>query len=237
MEMSIEMLGIGACCIDLGQRRLWIDALNEYSSYLELQKEDILLFTHADGDHFLAEKVVEYGQNILIIGPPSIAYPLLSTGKIDPERLTIMYPPEKDKLLQYTVDDIRISIIQTEHFIDWNPIHVSFLIEAQGKRVFVTGDSHIDPTRPQLYEDLDCLVYSLIKKEVVKGQMSGNIGAHYHLCEIQEIKYRYNPRIIVCNHVLNCAWSVDGDVMDECLRTNDVKDVFVPRNDSTSIQI
>lgn len=235
MDVTIEMLGVGACCLSLGDRRILIDAYNEFYTMKDTHPNDILLFTHDDRDHFLAEKVLEHASVNLVIGPPSIAYPLLASGKMDPAQLKIIYPPEKANPQDYMVDDIKISVIQTEHFIGWNTIHVSYLITVREKKIFVTGDSYIDPTRPQLYENLDCLIYSLIKEEVVKGKMNSEAGVIYHLQEIQEIKYRYNPQLIVCNHVLNCGWSVDGDLMAECLERNHIRDVFVPVKGNTSI--
>lgn len=237
MDLTVKMLGVGACSLEMGNRRILIDAYNEFYTMQDTHPDDILLFTHDDRDHFMAEKVLEYSQGNLVIGPPSIAYPLLASGEMDPAQLKIIYPPEKANPQDYMVDDVKISVIQTEHFVGWNTIHVSYLIAMGEKRIFVTGDSYIDPNRPQLYENLDCLVYSLIKEEVVKGKMSSETGVIYHLQEIKEIQYRYNPKLIVCNHVLNCGWSVDGDVMAECLERNHISGVFVPVQGKTSIAI
>lgn len=234
-QIKIKMLGIGACSLELENRRLFVDACNEFVTIEDARPDDILLFTHDDGDHFMVEKVLAHAPNNRIVGPPSIAYPLLSSGKIDPGQLTILYPPEKDKPLKCSVDGITLSVVQTEHFIDWNPVHISFLVAMGGKRIFVTGDSYVDSTRPHLYENLDCLIYSLIKKEVVKGQMGHKAGVIYHLHELQEIKDRFHPKMIICNHVLNCGWSVDSKAMEECLRINHVEDVFVPGDTETCI--
>jgi hypothetical protein len=234
-EIKIKMLGIGACYVKVGNRRIFIDAFNEYNTVTDLKADDIILFTHDDKDHFVSEEVVKQYRGNLIIGPPSIAYPLLCAGNIDSKQLKVAYPAQIGNPILFNLDDITISMIQSQHFMDWNPIHVSYLIEVDQKRIYITGDTHINHMNPKVYDKLDCLIYSLIKEEVVKSQMSSEVGVIYHMNEINDIQYRYQPKLILCNHVLNCDWAVKIEDMEDCLKRNKVQGVLVPHTEEVCI--
>lgn len=161
-SIHVGMLGVGAFYLQIGNRRILVDAFNENIPSPEIQSDDLIVFTHDDNDHFCAKRVVENYKNNVIIGPLSIAYPLLSSALIDLEKLIIMYPSEVDKPCRYDKEEIGISMYQTKHFGDWNPIHVSYLINAGGKRIYVTGDSTPSMNTPHLYRDLDCIIYNVV---------------------------------------------------------------------------
>ena len=235
-SVSIRFLGIGAVCLESKDMRLYIDAFNDRNAAPEISKSDILLFTHDDGDHFLAEMVERHYQGNLIIGPPSIAYPLLTGGIVTPDKLVILYPQEKNKPQCYTVGEVCIQAFNTTHSINWEPVHISFLIEICGKRIYVTGDSGLDHSFADIYSDLDCLVYSLILEDVVKDRMPKVEGVVFHLSELLDIKRRYHPRLILCNHLLHCDWTVDAKAINDGTRHHQIEGIFAP-DDSSPYEI
>lgn len=236
-NISVGMLGVGAFYLQIENRRIFVDAFNENIPSPEIKSDDIIIFTHTDNDHFSLKGIIENCKNNVIVGPPSMAYPILSSGLIDPEKLIIMYPEVVDKPSHYDEGEIGISMYQTKHFGDWNPIHVSYLINVGGKRIYITGDSTLNRNTPHLYQNLDCIIYNVVSKDVVEGKMSSEIGAIYHLNEITDMKYRYNPGKIVCTHLLDCSWTVNIDEMEACLIRNNVKDVYIPKDKDSTIVI
>lgn len=224
--ISVRLLGIGACLIETPEARIYVDAFNEYGKVTDLDENDILLFTHDDGDHFKLEPFMACYRNNRVVAPPSVMVKLLGQG-VPYERLFSVFPPEYLKPETVMLDAIKIHAYQTPHFMDWHPIHVSYRIEAAGKSIYITGDSHLAEDMGPVFTGVDLLILSLIRWEVVVGKMDSATGSIHHLAEITEAFYRYQPRHILCNHLLNCSWAVDSREMKMRLAVNGIKKVSV----------
>lgn len=193
------------------------------------------MFTHDDGDHFSAKSVNENYIGNTIFCPPSIAYKLLAGGIVYPEKLVVFSPPERDKPQEYSVNDTVIKAYNTEHFVNWHPAHLSYLIEFRGKRIYITGDSHPDNSLPDIYNNFDCLVYSLVMEDVVKDRISKEEGAVFHLAELLDIRNRYKPGVIICNHLIDCSWTVNPHHMNDCLKFHNIEGIIVPTDSAPYI--
>ncbi|HMB23619.1 MAG TPA: hypothetical protein VKP08_12335, partial [Anaerolineales bacterium] len=80
-QIRIQLLGIGAARIQLGETLVYIDAFNDYNDKPLISRNDLILFTHTDGDHFSVAKLAEtIKQENLVVGPPSISYACLQAG-------------------------------------------------------------------------------------------------------------------------------------------------------------
>jgi len=93
-RVTINLLGISAVKISDSQKTIYIDAFAEHVPSFEVEKADLILVTHNDGDHFLPDKTAQAARKTgaMVVGPPSIANPLLADERFPPERLEIIYP-------------------------------------------------------------------------------------------------------------------------------------------------
>lgn len=235
MDNSIEirLLGIGAASISIKKRNIFFDAFNDYNPAPKIRKNDIILFSHDDGDHFSAKNLLSSVlYTNVIIGPPSIAYPLLSSGKIDSKQLQVPYPQKIQNPIIINIDDINISVFNTEHFVNWKPVHVSFLIKYGGKSIYLTGDSYLSSEQKEHLTGIDCVVYNLVKEEVVENKISKKAGLYYHMSELLQVKYDYQPKLIICSHLLNCDWTVDSKDLKTLINQSGIGNIIVPQSES-----
>lgn len=237
-SITIRLLGIGAVSISNKKRNIFFDAFNDYNPAPKLKEDDILLFSHDDGDHFSPKSVLDsvLPKNI-IVGPPSIAYPLLSSGKINPKQLKVPYPQQIQDPVTVNVEDISISIFSTEHFAGWKPVHVSLLIRHIDKGIYLCGDSYLTPELKKHLTGIDCIVYNLLKDEVVKNKMSKRDGLYHHMSELLRVRYEYKPKIIICSHLLNCNWTVDPRDLKNLIEHSKVDNIIVPQSENDVVKI
>jgi len=237
MSTTVRLLGIGGAQIQFGDFSIFIDAFNEYTDPPRLSSKDIILFSHGDGDHFNAQKTLGASDKNEIIGPPGIAYPLLAGTGLDPERLKIVYPPNLNSPVELEIDQLKIKVYQTKHFIDWEPDHISFLLKCNGKKIYFTGDSHMFYfDDPEIY-DADALICSLIIKDVVMGKMSSEAGAKLHIPELKDIQKALKPKMVIGNHLIDCGWAVKTADMKREIEEEGMKDIVIPESDSEKILI
>jgi L-ascorbate metabolism protein UlaG (beta-lactamase superfamily) len=237
-SMTIRLLGIGAAWISIDKRNIFFDAFNDYNAAPKLNPKDIIIFSHDDGDHFSAKILLS---SVLptntIIGPPSISYPLLTSGKINAEQLHVPYPQEMQKPAILNIGDISISIFNVEHFVNWRPVHVSFLIKYGNKSVYLSGDSYLPPSLKEHLAGLDCIVYNLVKEEVVKNIISKKEGLYHHLSELLQVRHDFKPKLIIGSHLLNCDWTVDAKELDRLIKQAEIGNVVIPQSESDAIDI
>ena len=50
--VSVNLLGIGAVKISDGEKIIYIDAFSEFVKSKPVERADLILLTHDDGDHF-----------------------------------------------------------------------------------------------------------------------------------------------------------------------------------------
>lgn len=236
--VTIQLPGIGAASISIGERNIFVDAFNEHNSLPELKENDIILFTHDDGDHFSPTSLFSavLPDNI-IIGPPSIAYPLLSSGKVKSKQLQILYPPQVQEPGIENIDGVSISVFNTEHFYNWRPVHISFLIEYGDKKIYITGDSFLSPHHKKFLTGIDCIICNLLRGEVAEERMSKMEGTYHHISELLKIQYEYKPGLIICNHLLNCDWTVEPEDLNALIKKAGIKNIVVPLSEDEIVKI
>jgi hypothetical protein len=237
-SITIRLLGIGAVSISIKNRNIFFDAFNDHNPAPELKEDDIILFSHDDEDHFSPGKLLSHvlPENT-IIGPPSIAYPLLSSGKISPKQLQVPYPRQIQDPITVNIDDISISVFNTEHFINWKPVHISLLIKYAGKSIYLCGDSYLTPELKNHLTGIDCIVYNLLKDEVVKEKISKKDGLYHHMSELLEVKYEYKPKILICSHLLNCDWTIDPGDLKNLIEQSKTDSIIVPQSENDVVKI
>ena len=236
-HLKISLLGIGAVKIQLEQYSIYIDAVNNFNSLPKFKENDLLLFTHGDEDHFSIDKFQPENINNLIIAPPNVILELYKSTKVQKDKLIDFLPHEYGKPLNYKIDSVDISIFNTPHFIDWQNTHISFLICAEGKKIFVTGDSRIQAEDHKFISDVDCLIYSLLDFDIVKGRLDKRFGKYKHLIEIIELQRSLTPKKIIGNHLLNCDWAVNPGDIKELLKKEKIDNVEIPTSDKDIIDL
>lgn len=228
-KVSINLLGIEAVKISDERRTIYIDAFANGVELHDVKRADYIFVTHDDGDHFSAPKVAEAAKTMdsTIIGPPSIAYPLLVHEGIPPEKLAIFYPKQFKKPLVKEMPGLRFKVYNAKHDGDWNPIHVSYFIEFAGKRFYHTGDSSlVNQDDPEL-KRLDALFY------VYNSRDPSGINT------FQELQRRLAPKRIVPIHLLKCRWTFTVNEFKKELQKRDVGNanvVVLDENDALIIE-
>ncbi len=169
--VSITNPGVGAIVITAGMKRILIDAYNTMLDAPEALPGDVLLFTHDDGDHFSANVLPDLrGRDITLVGPPTIVKPILSIGRADIDQVEVMYSNRDSEPASVTLGEVSITCYHTAHFNHWDPIHNSYLIEVDGKRIFVTGDSEWTESLADDVGKTDAIVANLVDEEFLKGK-------------------------------------------------------------------
>jgi L-ascorbate metabolism protein UlaG (beta-lactamase superfamily) len=200
-SFKINLLGIGAIRIDGAQRRLYVDAFAHGVPPFETGRADLILVTHDDGDHFLPDKTARAARETAanVVGPPSIAYPLLAGEGFPPEQLEIIYPIHLTKPITHEVRGIKLKVYQTTHFNNWEPVHISYLIELADRKIYVAGDSFIMHEEDPDLMNLDAVICNL-----VTPVMDPAAGADL----IEKVLRTFRPRHVIANHLIACDWTV-----------------------------
>jgi L-ascorbate metabolism protein UlaG (beta-lactamase superfamily) len=210
-SIELKALGIGALRIGYRAGAIYVDAFIEYGRHplrpFDSADASAIVVTHDHGDHFSAVEVAAAARRTgaVVVGPPSVAYPLLAEQGLPPERLRAPYDqdPGKPVLVAADIPGARISAFSSRHFHDGDnmTIHNSYLIELEGKRIFVTGDSdEITRKDPRLY-GLDALVYNLVSFEdgIEKvGRLESTIA-------------EFSPELALPFHLVDCDWTLSPD--------------------------
>lgn len=228
MNIKINLLGIGAVRIELEEFAIYIDAFNDRNAAPVVTNKDLLLFTHDDRDHFFDEALLKTYNDNVIVGPPSIVLPVWKSERIQRDHLKIFYPNEYGKPDKFCYNDVTISIFNTAHFLNWHNSHVSYLIEAGKKRIYVTGDSSIQDEDQERLRGVDCILYSLLDYEVVKELKSKKHGKYAHLTELLKVQKELSPALILGNHLINCSWAVDPGELRDFIKREDIDGIVIP---------
>lgn len=196
--VRVSVLGVEAVRVTCGKKTVFIDAFADGIPEFEADKASLILVTHDDGDHFSAPKVAAAARaaGALVVGPPSIAYPLLVDEKLPPEQLAIVYPKLFKKPIVREIRGVRIKIFQTQHNGEWNPVHVSYLVELGGKKLFHTGDSSMIPEDDADLRNLDVLLHVFNTKDAAQ------------ISRLDAVREKLRPRYLVPIHLLHCSWTM-----------------------------
>jgi L-ascorbate metabolism protein UlaG (beta-lactamase superfamily) len=218
---EVELLGIAAVRLRSDQATVYIDAFTDLAKSRPAEEADLILITHADGDHFNARETARAAAETgaMVIGPPSIAYPLLADAGLPSGQLRIIYPPHFKKPVREQPRGIALKIYQTRHFNDWEPDHVSYLVDLGGKRLYITGDSDmIDEADPEL-QQLDAILFSM----VLDSSKKDDPGAHVALLE--KVQRDFHPRYVIPNHLIDCDWTIDPAILGKAIETSGLKGI------------
>ncbi len=205
-KVTIRLLGAGAIRLTDGQKIVYVDAFSRYVRPFHVEKADLILVTHDDADHFGAHETAQVAQNTgaLVVGPPGIAYRLLADARLPAEQLHIVYPIHLQKPLTEEVRGVKLKVYQTRHFLEWEPPHVSYLVELAAQRFYITGDSSImDDADPDL-KHLDAALVSLVPRD-----LSAPTVMDEHMAAIVDVQKRFSPRYVLPNHLIHCDWTVE----------------------------
>jgi L-ascorbate metabolism protein UlaG (beta-lactamase superfamily) len=232
-KVEVNLLGIGAVRLRCEQTIIYIDAFSELVKPQHVEKADLILVTHADGDHFGSQETARAAMETgaVIVGPPGIAYPLLANTPLPAKQLRIIYPIHFRKPIREEICGVKLKIYQTRHFNDWEPDHISYLIELGGKKFYVTGDSSmLDETDPDL-KQLDTIIYSLVMDMSVAGTVDAHISA------IEKVQQEFEPRYILANHLLHCEWTIDPAVLQEAIKQKGLESVIIIEDENQIFEI
>jgi L-ascorbate metabolism protein UlaG (beta-lactamase superfamily) len=222
-EVEVSLLGIAAVRLRSGQATVYIDAFTDLAKSRHVEKADLILITHADGDHFNARETARAAAETgaVVIGPPSIAFPLLADAGLPSGQLRIIYPVHFKKPVREQPRGIALKIYQTRHFVDWEPDHVSYLVELGGKRLYITGDSYmIDEEDPELHQ-LDAILFSM----VLEPSKKDDAGAH--IAMLEKAQRDFHPRFLIPNHLIDCDWTIDPAVLGKAINKSGLKGIVI----------
>jgi L-ascorbate metabolism protein UlaG (beta-lactamase superfamily) len=229
-QVKINLLGIDAVKIRNSQKTIYVDAFADGVPSFEVERADLILVTHNDGDHFLPGKTAQAARKTgaRLVGPPSIAYPLLADERFPPEQLEIIYPVHLTKPITQEIQGIKLKVYQTTHFNDWEPAHVSYLVELAGKRIYVTGDSFIMDEDDADLMNLDAITYNL-----VTPVMDPAVGADL----VEEVLGRFKPRHLIASHLIACDWTVTPAAFKEEIEKRGLEGIVVLETPQQALEI
>ncbi|MBY8983367.1 MAG: MBL fold metallo-hydrolase [Candidatus Lokiarchaeota archaeon] len=231
-SIKIRTLGIGALKIWTNEMTCVVDAfIDEYHQFQVFNDDniDIILITHDDGDHFSPFQVANNVQktNAIVVGPPSITYPLLVQENLPSKNLKIIFHPKRYEGVQAEIKRVPIKVYNTEHFLEHYPVHISFLIEIEGKRIYISGDSNeITEKDPQL-KNLDLLILNFVKPEKNISDIS----------IIKDIINKFQPKKVLINHLLNCDWTFTPSELKREIESQKLNEVVILENRSEILEL
>lgn len=225
-NLTVQLLGIGAVKLSDGEKTIYVDAFTnpDFVKPHVVEKADLILLTHDDQDHFGFEETAQAAleTRAIVVGPPGIAYPLLAETKLPPEQLQITYPIHFKQPLTEEINGIKLKIYQTTHFVDWEPPHISFLLEIGGKRIYIAGDTYMmDAEDPDL-QNLDAVLYSFVFKDLSAPTIMDD-----HLEKLAVVQTQFSPRYLLPSHLVECDWAIDPTALKKEIIRRKIKDVVV----------
>jgi len=193
-ELVVTRTGKTGIMLDDGKIAAVVDALAKSNPPFPIDDLDLIFITHDDLDHAQTDRIAETLRQVptsIAILPPSPAYALVTEEGIEPTRLRVHHHPYRQRVDKTWHEEagIRYRIFTTKHQGGWPAIHISFLIDWQGLRIYCTGDSS-DPLPDAVAEQgLDLLV------------MHGKEGPETSMRRIAEYRLQYPIDRIIVNHM------------------------------------
>ncbi len=228
-QIAIRALGVGALEIKIGTKRLLLDAFNSINQPKKINHGDFLIFTHDDADHFSINSLPDVrGLDINIIGPPTIVQPLLQNEKALVNQIKVMHSPNNNEPDKFSFDEFCIKSITTQHFINWKPIHNSYLIEAKGLNIYITGDSNLIKDMADSITDLDVVICNLVDEGFITGRDDRRFAIHHHLSYLLKIISDYHPQKLIGTHLINFAGTVEAEEMKKLVEDYQFTNITIP---------
>lgn len=235
---KVRNLGVGAVEITIGTNRILVDAFNTINCLTEVRCGDILLFTHDDGDHFDPEQLPDIkGLEIIIIGPPSIVKPILEQDKAMIEQIITMYSQNSSKPDAFHIHDIEITSFSTSHFMNWKPIHNSYLIKHKCGKLYLTGDSYLTYQMKEQVGPIDYVVCNLVDEGFITGAEDPRFAIHHHLSYLLNMISAYQPLKIIGIHLLEFPGTVDAMTMKKLVTDYGFDMILIPQDSCETIEL
>ncbi len=232
-KVEVNLLGIGAVKLRSEQTIIYIDAFSDLVKPQGVEKATLILVTHADGDHFEPQETARAAMTTgaIVVGPPGIAYPLLANTPLPAQQLRIIYPIHFKKPISEEMCGIKLKVYQTRHFNDWEPDHVSYLIELGGKKIYITGDSSmLDETDPDL-KQIDGIIYSLVMDFSTKEAVDAHVSA------LEKVQQEFSPRYILPNHLLHCEWTIEPAVLQQAIKQKGLEGILIAEDERQVFEV
>ncbi len=213
--VTITALGMGAVRISGGGRTVYVDAFLTSHPIAPLagSDADVILVTHDHADHFDAGATAAAAKkaNAVVVGPASIAFPLLATHALPAGNLRILYEQNPNKAAHTEVGGIGISSYASRHFFDGEEfaIHNSYVVTLQGRRILVAGDSVALSQTAEELRHVDALLWNFVIPDKDLARVS----------ELAEALRVFEPKVLFPVHLIGCDWTVrPGDLRAEIAR-------------------
>ncbi len=232
-KVEVNLLGVGAVKLHSERTTIYVDAFSELVKPQGVEKADLILVTHADGDHFEPQEIARTAMatGAIVVGPPSIAYPLLASTPLPAKQLRIIYPIHLKKPICDEIYGVKLKVYQTRHFNDWEPDHISYLIEMEEKKIYVTGDSSmLDETDPDLRQ-IDALIYSLVM------DFSTAEAIETHVAALEKVQRDFAPRYLLPNHLLHCQWTIEPAILREAVQQKGLDRIMIAEDEKQVFEI
>jgi len=237
-RITVRNPGIGALIMETKGRRILVDAFNAILEPVEVFPGDIILFTHDDGDHFSPESLPEiHGRDIAIVGPPSIVKPILMHKKADIGQIEVLYSNPFSEPAAVEMGNVGITCFNTRHFNHWEPIHNSYLLEADGKRIYITGDSLMTEEQAEITGETDVVVCNLVDEGYLKGEEKAKAAIQHNLSYLLKVRSRGRTRKVIGIHLLGFEGTVDAEEMKRLVEGYGFDDIIIPASPQQEIFI
>ncbi len=218
-NISIYNLGISALLIEAGNRRILIDAFNNLITPVNVLPKDIIVFTHCDDDHFCPERLPDLrGTDIIIIGPPTIVKPILLLKKANIEQIEVLYSGEQYAPATICIDSMNISCLRTKHFNHWDPLHISYVIEVSGKKIYITGDSIFTDEQKNIIGTVDAVVCNLVDEGFLRGSEEAKVANQHILSYLLKVRALMKNAKIIGVHLLEASFTVDAENLNNLVK-------------------
>lgn len=237
-QVTVRNPGAGALLIETGDGRILVDAFNTIVEPVEIFPGDIILFTHDDGDHFSPESLPEIlGREITVVGPPSIVKPILMLNKAGIEQVQALYSNPYSEPASIELDSVRITCYHTRHFNHWEPIHNSYLLEASGKRIYITGDSWMTGEQAGIIGETDAVICNLVDEGYLKGTEEAGAALQHNLSYLLKVRSEGRTKKVIGIHLLDFDGAVDAEEMNKLTEGCGLSGIIIPTGSHQVIRI
>lgn len=239
MGIQIRNTACAGLIIEFEGRRVIIDAINTIGQVEKLLPQDILLFTHSDGDHFSVDNFPHIkGRDILVLGPQTIGYELLVANKLEEVLYKELYTFNNEQPQNIVIDnDVKVTCYNTPHFVGHNAVHNSYVLDIKGKRIYITGDSYLDGKLSGILSEIDCVVCNLVDEGYIKCTDDKRFAYYHHMSYLLNIKSIYNPTSIIAVHLTEFDGTVDAQKMKTLVDDSRIEGIYVLQSEEDIVEV
>lgn len=236
--ITVRNPGVGALRINFGGVSLFVDAFNSINTAEEVNNGDVILFTHDDADHFDAGKLPDIREiKATIIGPPSIVKPILEKERAELKQIVPVYSQNNKNPATIKFEDFTVTSFSTPHFLDWKPIHNSYLFKHQKGNIYVTGDSYLTREMKDTIGKVDYVICNLVDEGFITRTEDPMFAIHHHLSCMLNIVSVYQPRKIIGVHLIHFDGTVDAGDMKKIVNAYGFEQIIIPTDEAEAITL